>query len=154
MCIRDSLKHLGRTRVLLHLVDASGMPGVPPLDEQVAVIEQELAAYGGGLLVDRPRWLVLNKLDVLDAEQRAAALAAAGELAPVVHGISAATREGVSALLEQLAEWLSKLRAEEAAQAEHEAAHAAAPDMPLAPPTDADSPADGDDADADPEGRA
>ncbi len=148
------LKHLGRTRVLLHLVDASGMPGVPPLDEQVAVIEQELAAYGGGLLVDRPRWLVLNKLDVLDAEQRAAALAAAGELAPVVHGISAATREGVSALLEQLAEWLSQLRAEEAAQAEHEAAHAAAPDMPLAPHTDADSPADGDDADADPEGRA
>lgn len=115
------LRHLGRTRVLLHLVDASGMPGVPPLAEQVRVIEGELHRYGDGFLVDRPRWLVCNKIDLLDAEAREAVLAEARALAPVVHSISAATSEGVRPLLDRMAAWLLEVKADEAAAREIEA---------------------------------
>ena len=112
------LKHLGRTRVLLHLVDASGMPGVPPLDEQVAVIEQELAAYGGGLLVDRPRWLVLNKTDLIPEDEREAhcrdIIDRLGWGGPVFQ-LSALTKDNTEALCWAILEYLEACKAEEAA---------------------------------------
>ncbi len=61
------LKHLQRTRILLHLVD------IAPIDESadpaksVRVIERELARFSDDLAA-RPRWLVINKLDLLDSE--------------------------------------------------------------------------------------
>jgi GTP-binding protein len=65
------LRHVQRTRVLLHLVDMA------PFDEsvdpvyQVRAIEAELRQYDPGML-EKPRWLVLNKGDLLDEETRAA----------------------------------------------------------------------------------
>jgi len=65
------LRHVQRTRVLLHLVDMA------PFDEavdpvyQVRAIEAELRQYDPGML-EKPRWLVLNKGDLLDDETRAA----------------------------------------------------------------------------------
>jgi len=65
------LRHVQRTRVLLHLVDMA------PFDEsidpaaQVRAIENELRKYDPAML-DKPRWLVLNKGDLLDDEERAA----------------------------------------------------------------------------------
>ena len=109
------LRHLGRTRVLLHLVDASGMPGVPPIEDQVQVIEGELAQYGDGFLQDRPRWLVCNKIDVLEPAEREEMLERARALAPKVYAISAATREGVDALIEKISRWIAELKADEAA---------------------------------------
>jgi len=61
------LKHLQRTRLLLHLVD------IAPLDEsdpvaQVRLLEQELARFDRSL-AERPRWLVLTKIDQLDPDR-------------------------------------------------------------------------------------
>lgn len=108
------LRHLSRTRVLLHLVDASNAPGVPDIAEQIQTIESELAQFDSGLLQDRPRWLVLNKIDVLDEAARVQALELAQTLAPRVFTISAATREGVADLLNHIASWLQELRADSA----------------------------------------
>jgi GTP-binding protein len=59
----DFLRHIERTRLLLHLVDASSAAVL----EDVQVVERELQAYGHGL-VQRPRLLVLNKIELLSAE--------------------------------------------------------------------------------------
>ncbi|KRA21157.1 MULTISPECIES: Obg family GTPase CgtA [unclassified Lysobacter] len=77
------LRHLQRTRLLLHLVDIApmegGVEGVSPA-EQVRAIERELAKHDPELLA-KPRWLVLNKADLLlEEEQQAAAQAIVDEL--------------------------------------------------------------------------
>jgi GTP-binding protein len=83
------LKHVERTRILLHLLD-----GARALDEILAdkaMIEAELAAWNPALLA-RPRMLVLNKLDLPDARERLTELR---QRFPDIRGISAATHEGV-----------------------------------------------------------
>ena len=60
----DFLRHIERTRLLLHLVDASS---TSVLDD-VLVVERELQAYGHGL-AERPRLLVLNKIELLLPEE-------------------------------------------------------------------------------------
>jgi GTP-binding protein len=62
------LRHLARTRLLLHLVEMQPVDGSDPVS-QVRAIEQELARFDPRLL-ERPRWLVLTKSDLVDAEQR------------------------------------------------------------------------------------
>ena len=64
------LRHVSRTRLLLHLVDIAPIDG-SDVAEQVRAIEQELAKFDPELL-QRPRWLVLNKADVLPADERQA----------------------------------------------------------------------------------
>jgi|TARA_X000000950_G_scaffold95206_1_gene119993 GTP-binding protein len=61
----DFLRHIERTRLLIHVVDAGADDPVGDL----RVVEKELEAYGHGL-VDRPRLLVLNKQELLLDEQR------------------------------------------------------------------------------------
>lgn len=58
----EFLRHIERTRLLLHLVDAAA----PCVLEDVRVVERELEAYGHGL-AQRPRLLVLNKIELLEA---------------------------------------------------------------------------------------
>ena len=60
------LKHLTRNRVLLHLVDVAPIDGSDPAEAACAVI-RELERFSPALAA-RPRWLVLNKIDLLDAE--------------------------------------------------------------------------------------
>ncbi|MEO8747064.1 MAG: Obg family GTPase CgtA [Rhodanobacter sp.] len=62
------LRHVARTRLLLHLVDM-GSPDGADVVAQVRAIERELADFDPQLL-ERPRWLVLNKADMLVAEER------------------------------------------------------------------------------------
>jgi GTP-binding protein len=63
------LRHLARTRLLLHLVDIAPVDaGVDPVSEAKA-IAQELKKYDE-TLYRKPRWLVLNKIDALPAEER------------------------------------------------------------------------------------
>src|SRR5687768_1690833 len=65
------LRHVQRTRVLLHLVDMAPFDdGVDPAT-QVRAIENELRKYDPGML-EKPRWLVLNKADLLPEDERQA----------------------------------------------------------------------------------
>ncbi len=62
------LKHLSRTGLLLHLVDVLPMDGGDPVAHAQGIIE-ELKNFSEALL-DKPRWLVLNKLDLIPEEER------------------------------------------------------------------------------------
>jgi GTP-binding protein len=64
------LRHLQRTELLLHLVDLAPFDGADPV-AQVRAIVKELKAYDPGLHA-KPRWIVLNKLDMVPAEEREA----------------------------------------------------------------------------------
>ena len=67
------LRHIQRTRLLLHLVEIQPLDGTDPV-EQVRAIERELEKFDTALL-DKPRWLLINKADTLlpeDAEAEAA----------------------------------------------------------------------------------
>jgi GTP-binding protein len=64
------LRHLARTRLLLHIVDLAPFdPATDAVAEARAIIN-ELKKYDQSLF-DKPRWLVLNKIDLLDPEERA-----------------------------------------------------------------------------------
>jgi GTP-binding protein len=65
------LRHVQRTRVLLHLVDMAPFDEAIDPAEQVRAIENELRKYDPAML-EKPRWLVLNKGDLLDDGERAA----------------------------------------------------------------------------------
>ncbi|WP_426663309.1 Obg family GTPase CgtA [Rhodanobacter aciditrophus] len=62
------LRHVSRTSLLLHLVDIAPIDDTDPV-EQVRAIERELAKFNPELL-ERPRWLVLNKSDALPEDER------------------------------------------------------------------------------------
>ena len=65
------LRHLQRTRLLLHVVDMAPFDdGVDPVAQAKAIVG-ELKKYDAALY-DKPRWLVLNKLDMVPADERAA----------------------------------------------------------------------------------
>jgi len=63
------LKHVSRTRLLLHLVDMAPMTDDVDPVEQVRAIEAELEKFDAELL-QRPRWLVFNKADLLEPKER------------------------------------------------------------------------------------
>ena len=63
------LKHVARTRLLLHMVDIAPLDGETDPVEQIRVIENELKGFDPELL-KRERWLVFNKLDLIAPEER------------------------------------------------------------------------------------
>ncbi|MCB2261754.1 MAG: GTPase ObgE [Candidatus Thiosymbion ectosymbiont of Robbea hypermnestra] len=109
------LKHLARTRLLLHLIDAAPLGGDPSEPaRQVRALEDELAAYGGDL-TQKERWLVLNKRDLLapaDFEQRRAAILERLGWRGPAFGISAVTGEGTGDLTQALMQYLERERRE------------------------------------------
>ena len=120
------LKHLARTRILLHLVDLAPFDeGVDIVHEARAIVE-ELRKYDEAL-ADKPRWLVLNKLDMIAEEERADKVAQfvrdygwTGK----VYQISAATREGTDALMLDIQNYIDQVKLTE--QREREEAEQAA----------------------------
>jgi len=60
------LRHIQRTRLLLHLVEIEPLDGGDAV-EQIRTIERELGKFDAGLL-DKPRWLLLNKADLIPAD--------------------------------------------------------------------------------------
>ena len=66
------LKHVSRCRLLLQVIDASGLTGAEAMAEAFGIVERELAAYpmpdGGPPLAERERWVVLNKLDLIGGQ--------------------------------------------------------------------------------------
>lgn len=88
------LRHVERTRVLLHLLD-----GAKPLDELLrdkAIIENELAAWNPKL-EHKPAMLVVSKMDLPDAQDRLREIRAA--FGDDVRGVSSATGEGIRELI-------------------------------------------------------
>jgi len=63
------LRHLSRTGLLLHIVDIAPMDGETNPADEVVKIAKELEKYSDSL-ANQPRWLVLNKLDLLQPEER------------------------------------------------------------------------------------
>jgi len=93
------LKHLERCRVLLHTIDLAPIDESDPI-ENARIILGELEKYSDKLF-QKPRWLVFNKVDLLDqeeAEARAKAIADALGWTEKYYLISAANRSGVNAL--------------------------------------------------------
>lgn len=68
----DFLRHIERTRVILHIVDTSGSEGRDPV-EDFKKINEELALYSDKL-VKRPQLVVANKMDLPGAEENYPAL--------------------------------------------------------------------------------
>jgi len=65
------LRHLQRTRLLLHIVDLAPMDeGADPVQDAKAIVE-ELRKYDESLF-EKPRWIVLNKVDLIAEDERAA----------------------------------------------------------------------------------
>jgi GTP-binding protein len=116
------LKHLTRTRLLLHLVDMAPMDeAVEPLAE-VRRIEAELQKFSSELS-GRERWLVLNKMDLLPEEefqQQRQRLLEGLEWQGPVYAISALTGEGTEALVYALMNRLEQLGRDESAETEEQ----------------------------------
>ncbi|WP_448533210.1 GTPase ObgE [Parathermosynechococcus lividus] len=92
----EFLRHIERTRLLLHLIDVTATDVIATYE----TIRAELVAYGHGL-GERPQIVVLNKIDALDPEEideRQQALAT--HICQPVFTISAATRQGVEPMLQ------------------------------------------------------
>ena len=98
------LRHLQRTRLLLHLVDLAPFDeGVDPVAQAKAIVG-ELKKYDPALY-DKPRWLVLNKLDMVPIEERAARVkdfVKRFKWKGPVFEISALTREGCESLIQAI----------------------------------------------------
>ena len=114
------LRHLQRTRLLLHIVD------IAPFDEDVDPVAQakaivaELKKYDAELYA-KPRWLVLNKLDMVPAEERAARVkdfVKRMRYKGPVFEISALTREGCEALIRDIYQHIHARQVEEQGPAE------------------------------------
>lgn len=109
------LKHLVRTRLLLHLVDVAPFDGSSPADA-VRAIAHELEKFSE-TLASRPRWLVLNKVDMVAEEDREAHCQAIvdelGWEGPVFR-ISALSGEGTKPLVQAVMRWIEEQAEQEA----------------------------------------
>lgn len=118
------LKHLARTRILLHLVDIAPLdPDADPVVDARSIVK-ELKKFGAGL-ESRERWLVLNKLDLMpedDAEARCRAILRRLRFKGPVLRVSGATGAGTDELKAALMSRLEALNAEEADKAAADAA--------------------------------
>ena len=97
------LRHLQRTRLLLHIIDFAPFDGADPVAQAKAIVG-ELKKYDAALY-QKPRWLVLNKLDMVPADERAARVKdfvkRMKHKGPVFE-ISALTREGCESLIKAI----------------------------------------------------
>jgi GTP-binding protein len=102
------LRHIERTRALIHVLEVTGDPDRDPLRDYLAV-RAELGRYDAALL-DRPEVVALGKLDLPEARAALPALREAFRARGIaLHGFSAATGAGADALLE--AAWVHVARA-------------------------------------------
>ena len=118
------LKHLQRTRLLLHLVDLAPLAlDVDPV-AQVRQLEEEMRKFDAGLL-EKPRWLVFSKADLMPPEEARAkaedAVAELGWTAPW-YVVSSVAHSGTRELMDQVSDELDRIAEDEAqARAEQEA---------------------------------
>jgi len=113
------LKHLSRTNILLHIVDAAPPPGTEDAVEGARSIVAELERFSPDL-AGRERWLVLNKLDLLGEAADAEAERIVSELGwqGRVYRISALRREGTRQLAGDIMTRLEDIARERAAESD------------------------------------
>jgi len=108
------LRHLQRTRLLLHIVDLAPLdPEAQPVNDARAIV-QELKKYDEELY-RKPRWLVLNKLDLIPEEERKPRMQAfvkSLRWTGPVFGITAISGEGCRPLIHAIQAWLEEHPAE------------------------------------------
>jgi GTP-binding protein len=105
------LKHLQRTRLLLHLIDIAPLDSdTDPVADAHAIVN-ELRGYDESLFL-KPRWVVLNKVDLIPADERAEMLAKFSRglnMGAPIYVISAVTGEGCQALTRSIMQFLTNL---------------------------------------------
>ena len=102
------LKHLQRTRLLLHIIDVLPGEGEDSAVDSAHKILRELRRYDEALY-SKPRWLVLNKLDLVAADERdalSAAIVAGLDWQGPLYAISALNRDGVDELCRDIMNYL------------------------------------------------
>jgi GTP-binding protein len=108
------LRHLQRTRLLLHIVDLAPFDNVDPVKEAKAIVK-ELQKYDESLY-DKPRWLVLNKLDMVpeaDRKKRVKDFVKKFGWKGPAYEISALTREGCEELVQDIYNYLAEQKQKE-----------------------------------------
>ena len=104
----EFLRHIERTRILIHVVDVSGIEGRNPI-EDFDIINNELSKYDMAL-EERPQIVAANKTDIIQDEEAYKAFLDEMEKRGIeVFTISAATNQGVNELMNKTYEELSKL---------------------------------------------
>jgi len=101
------LRHVERTKVLLHLVDAASLEA--DIDAQMHEVEVELKGYGDTVW-NKPRMLVVNKMDALTSDMREEVKKQAARTELVAYFVSAVTGEGIPALLRAVSEQVETMR--------------------------------------------
>ena len=104
------LKHLSRTRLLLHLVDIASCADTGEAVKHINIIEQELAGFGADL-DKRERWLVLNKIDLMTdamADKYRQDIINRINTEQPVFLISAVSGKGCQELVLQIQHWLTE----------------------------------------------
>ena len=131
------LRHLQRTRLLLHVVDLAPLSeDIDPVRDARAIVA-ELAKYDPALQA-KPRWLVLNKLDLLpedEREKRVKAFVKAFRWKGPVHAVSAISGDGTRELVFALQDWLDANPAPTAAPHDDDVDDVAAPVLTPSPVT-------------------
>jgi len=110
------LRHLQRTRLLLHVIDLAPLDGSTDPVADARAIVRELKRYDESLY-EKPRWLVLNKLDLVPADERDARIAAfvkSLRWKGPVFGIAAINGSGCRELVRAIQKWLEEHPAEHA----------------------------------------
>src|SRR6202521_3619823 len=106
------LRHIERTRLLVHLVDVSDSSGRADVVKDVEVIRGELASFGAGLagLEDKPTLMVASKIDVANPEKLKKLKQWATRKKLKLYPISAVTGEGIEKMKYAMAEEVDKAR--------------------------------------------
>ena len=129
------LRHVERTRLLVHLIDTSDATDADPL-EAFEIINAELAAFSAGLMA-KPMIVVASKLDATTERSRLEELQTFCKKKGLeFHAISAATGEGVKELMQGLADALDKIPREEVHEAGDEGEEAKLEDIDAVAPED------------------
>ena len=103
----DFLRHVERTRLLLHVVDAAGSEGRDPM-EDFRIINEELSKYGEP--EGRPQLVVLNKCDLISEPEQIDGLKRRfADMGYLAFPVSAATNRGFDALLDEVVRLLPEL---------------------------------------------
>jgi GTP-binding protein len=101
------LRHIERTRLILHVIDLSFETGRDPLAD-FDQINEELRRYDP-VLLEKPQIVVLNKIDLAEPETVSQIQTTLKQKGFVVYSISAATGSGVTQLIQAVAETVAKL---------------------------------------------